>query len=39
MVLAHYIVWSIGVRDRVWTFCPEHRKLDVVYRVVLTPWT
>ena len=30
MLLAYYIVWSIGVRVRVWTFSLEHIWLDVM---------
>ena len=35
MFLAH---WSTWVRVRVWTFCLELRKLDVVYWTILTTW-
>ena len=31
MLLVGYIIWSVGVRVRVWTSCLEHKKLDVVY--------
>ena len=32
--VAYYLVWSFGVKGRVWTFNLEHIKLDVVYWVV-----
>ena len=31
MFLADCVDLSVGVRVRVWTFCLEHKKLDVVY--------
>ena len=31
MFVPKYILWSIGVRVRAWTFYLEDRKLDVVY--------
>ena len=31
MFMAYYIVCSVGVGVRVWTFFLEHKKLDVVY--------
>ena len=30
MFLVDYIIWSDGVKVRVWTFYLEHKKLDVV---------
>ena len=36
MFLADYIVWNAEVRIKLSTFCLEHKKLVVMYSMVLT---
>ena len=31
MFLANCLVWSVGVRVKIWTFFLKHKNLDVVY--------